>query len=981
MASSSAELHVDDVHEADDSAERDTQVEDEPRSTDGRAEPPRPLGEADDARAEADPIAVGDRIARYVIRERLGAGGMGVVYAADDPELDRIVALKLLLSEHGPKAMARRMRLLREAQAMARLKHANVVGVLDVGVFDDRVFITMEYLEGARTVDEWIEEDHPSWEQILDVFIKAGEGLTAAHEAGLVHRDFKPGNVLVAADGHVRVTDFGLARPVGSPLSEVGTTYASSEAEGAMLTSLTKTGAAIGTPAYMAPEQHKREDVDQRSDQFSFCVALFECLYGLPPFEGDDQQALADAVTRGRVRQPPWDTEVKPHIWRAIRRGLIADPRERFNSLPELLEALKEDPGRTYRNVAAWSVAGVVVVAATVVLGSHLMPSDEECGDARGELAGVWDDTRRSDLAAVFRRIDTGYAPEAWARVEKGLDRYAEAWVASQHRACLSAREGTQPPEVIENRRACLLQRRRALAAVVDVVGTADAPSLTHAIGAVQRLPTLLPCDDAEAGTRMPEEDEAASGKRDAVENAIAKARALSDMGRYAESQSELELALADAEALEDEFLVTRAAFERGMLAVEQGDDELAKSRFEQAYFAAQRSGEAGLAVDAAASLAETVGVKLSDHEGGLEWTRHARAAMERLGPDPAREALVLRALSEIHFASQDYASARDHAAQGVALLERDDLDEPALLSALLNAQGNALTALGNDDEALAQFERVRGIRERLWGENHPRVGEALNNLGLLERRLGRLDLAAVHLHRAALVVERSLGPDHPAVAIPTMSLARVYGDQGEIDKALRYADRAVALSEAAHGRDDLATVLRRIERATLHVRLRGKRAKVVAELQACVRVLQSDYADHPMLSDALTTLAQAALMDGDTETTTEVAQQALRGLEQGGDAGKRAWLETMLARAEWEEWADGGDRNAAFTRMERAVEALGRAGTGWERQTAEGQRWLDRHRRAAEQGEAETGEVQDTEGDESGGETGGSTGQPTDEP
>lgn len=904
-------------------------------------------GSGEDVPEEVDPISPGHRIGRYVIRERLGAGGMGVVYAADDPELDRVVALKLLLSERGEKAKARRARMLREAQAMARLKHANVVGVLDVGVYDDRVFITMEYLEGARTLDEWIEQDDPSWQEILAAFMQAGEGLAAAHAAGLVHRDFKPGNVLVSRDGHVRVTDFGLARPIDADRWELSLTNLNAESEGVMADGLTKTGAAIGTPAYMAPEQHERGPVDQRSDQFSFCVALFECLYGLAPFEGGDQKELAAAVTRGRLRQPPWDTKVKPYVWKVVRRGLIADKRERFESLPELLLELRRDPSVTVRRIAIGAVVGTFALGGSIFAAAQLMPTEAVCGDGGDKLAGVWDDRRRAELRAVFGRIETSYAPEAWTRVERGLDEYAQRWNEANHRACLAGQEHSQSADALALRMSCLSQRKLALAAVVDVVASADAPSLTHAIGAVQRLPSLTPCDGSPDEGAPARAERANTDKIEAADAQIQRARALSGMARYREAEAEVEAALAVAEALDDARLLSTAAYERGMLAVDQDDDESARDNLEQAFFAAQRARNPGLAVDAAAVLGQTVGVRMADPEGGLGWIRHARAAMERLGPDPHREAKILRALAEIDYARADYDGARGHAAQGAALLEDTPRPDAALLAATLNTLGNALVSSDLHAEALAQFERVHDIRERLWGENHPRVGQALNNLGTTERQLGRLDDALVHLHRAALVLERSLGTDHPSVATPSINLAEVYGDRGEVAEALRYADRAVALTEAALGRDHLETVSRRVDRARLKLRLQGRRAHVADELRACAKVIETDYVGHPSLGGVLAAWAQAALLDGDTKSTTLAAQQALRLLpvDPGRDNPQRAALEAVLARAEWIEWSDGGDQRAAVRRMERAASVLLASGSAWTEEASAAAAWLDEHR------------------------------------
>src|SRR3954454_17707170 len=297
------------------------------------------------------PLTRGASIGRYVVLGLVGRGGMGEVYAAYDPELDRKVAVKLLRVKPGAGVSLTegRQRTLREAQAIARLSHPNVVVAYDVGTFEDKVFIAMEFVDG-NTVTFWLEQQPRTWQEILRVFIAAGHGLTAAHEKGLVHRDFKPDNVMVGRDGEVRVMDFGLARqvtdkpahektsstrpipvmiaehgpdavpddqmttillngpPTGPPAPAAATD--SKALSGMFEVQLTRTGAMMGTPAYMAPEQFLGTETDARTDQFSFCVALYEALYGERPFSGSTMFALTTAVVKGQVREAPQSSKV-----------------------------------------------------------------------------------------------------------------------------------------------------------------------------------------------------------------------------------------------------------------------------------------------------------------------------------------------------------------------------------------------------------------------------------------------------------------------------------------------------------------------------------------------------------------------------------------------------------------------------------------------------------------------------------------------
>jgi hypothetical protein len=286
--------------------------------------------------AELEPGAV---IARYRILGRLGAGGMGVVYRAHDAQLDRDVALKLLrIGEDGTEG---RTRMLREAKAAAKIRHPNVVTVYDAGEVFGRVFIAMELIDGV-TLKAHFRGRKRAWREVVDIMLGAGEGLAAAHAASLVHRDFKPDNVLVEAGGRVRVLDFGLARPATDAEGPTIRATAVIPADGPpVMRTLTQTGMLVGTPAYMAPEQHLARGVDARSDQFAYCVTLYECLYGQRPFAGDTQAELTMNVVEGRLQAPPRDRDVPPEIFGVLQRGLAVHPADRYDTLGELLAELR----------------------------------------------------------------------------------------------------------------------------------------------------------------------------------------------------------------------------------------------------------------------------------------------------------------------------------------------------------------------------------------------------------------------------------------------------------------------------------------------------------------------------------------------------------------------------------------------------------------------------------------------------------------
>lgn len=336
------------------------------------------------AAGPGDPaLDAGANVGRYVVRRPLGTGTAGVVYLAHDPQLDRDVALKLFLPTDGARTTqaAAHERFLREARAMARLAHPHVVGVHDAGVHGDRRYIVMELVEG-RSLGRWLEERPRRWEEILDAFMAAGQGLEAAHAAGLAHGDFKPDNVLVAGDGRVRVTDFGLARAASDARGGVG-----------------------GTPAFMAPEQFEGRAPDAASDQFAFCVALYRALFRAHPFSrgaGDSQDPLRELVhdvVGGALKRPRQRGPVPIGLFDALARGLARRPEDRHPSMAALLAALTGARARamTVRRARRWMPAaalGTLLLAgaaaawwraANPMCGDGLRADDEECDDGNAD--------------------------------------------------------------------------------------------------------------------------------------------------------------------------------------------------------------------------------------------------------------------------------------------------------------------------------------------------------------------------------------------------------------------------------------------------------------------------------------------------------------------------------------------------------------------------------------------------------------------
>ncbi|HZS37295.1 MAG TPA: serine/threonine-protein kinase, partial [Polyangia bacterium] len=493
------------------------------------------------ADGEGDGPPPGGTIGRFVVIGLLGRGGMGVVLSAYDPVLDRRVALKLLRpgASSGDRESEGRARLQREAQAMAKLSHPNVVAVHDVGAVAGQLFIAMEFIDG-QTLKAWLAGARRGWREIVRMFAAAGRGLQAAHAAGLVHRDFKPDNVLIGHDGRARVGDFGL----------VSVTRASGGAD-AREPGATRQGAVLGTPGYLPPEQLRGEASDAQSDQFSFCVALYEALYQQRPFPSDadgyKQAALGgDALAPRKSDVPRWLGDV-------ILRGLRPRREERWPTMSALLVELERDPERTRRR--ATRVGAVVLALAALAAFARVVQKQRAavCGDASARLAGVWDAGRRAASERAFVATGLPFAGETFVKVAASLDHYTGEWTAMHEEACRATRvEGRQSDSLLDLRMACLERRRATLSALTDEWSRGvDAEALANAIHAASALPPVDECADARALTeRVPApRDAAALAAIDAARAHLDRARALGDARRLREARAQAEQARAEAEA------------------------------------------------------------------------------------------------------------------------------------------------------------------------------------------------------------------------------------------------------------------------------------------------------------------------------------------------------------------------------------------------------------------------------------------------
>ncbi len=749
-------------------------------------------------------LTPGDAVGRYMILSRLGAGAMGVVYAAYDPELDRKVALKLL-HPRGGSSLDSRIRLMREAKALARLSHPNVVAVHDVGTFADRVFLAMEFVDG-KTLGAWLKQQPRPWQEVLTVMRKAGEGLAAAHAAGLVHRDFKPDNVLIARDGRVRVLDFGLARSASEIVAEEHDPAAAavlalvssdrreqSQMEAALMT---RTGAVIGTPAYMSPEQHLGRSADPRSDQFSFCVAMYQALYGARPFMGERMSSLAFQVLQGKISPPPAGTAVPMWLRKVVLRGLAVDRDKRYPDMVALLVDLDHDHGRRRRRIGL-AVGSALAVLAIVVGLQTLGPAREPpCSGAAGRLAGIWDPARITALEHVFQSSSLPYAADTWNGVRIDLQAYADAWSQMYGESCAATRiRGEQSDTLLDLRTRCLDRHLVELAALTDVLGTGEAAAIEKASEGVSRLGDLAACADTSALTAVvapPVGDQKLAVDRVAAD--VARAGALELSGQWAEAQALGAAAIVDPAALAYPPLASEALRVHARIQRALGESGAAADSLLAAVDAGARGRDDRAVAEAWIDLALVVGFDLNQAEATVAYTRAAAAAVERAGGDPRLRAHLDANISAVQVRLGDHAAALQAAERARPFFLANPTLDPTQYHRLLGNLALIHKARGELAKARDEFKRALDLVRGVSGHDHPSAATVLTNLGALALDDNRLDEARTHADEAAAIRRRALPQGHPDLASTEELFAAIAEARGDTASAGAHYRRALEI-------------------------------------------------------------------------------------------------------------------------------------------------------------------------------------------
>jgi eukaryotic-like serine/threonine-protein kinase len=783
----------------------------------------------------------GATIGRYFILRKLGEGGMGAVYAAYDPELDRKIALKVLSPERRASRIAvSQARLLREAQAMARISHPNVVAVHDVGAHGDEVFVAMELVEGG-TLTDWVEAKPRKLDEILRTFVEAGKGLAAAHRAGLVHRDFKPENVLVGADGRVRVTDFGLARVDELPAS-------SPEASSRSSPSLTQDGAIVGTPLFMSPEQAQGRVSDARSDQYGFCSSLHWAIYGQAPpspFLSLDTDATSTTTTaptsppgrpRGAINAPalalPREPKLPSSVRRALLRGLSWDAAGRFPSMDELLSELLPSRRQVTQRRALLAAAAMGVVAAAAVTARVTRRPAELCTGAERRVSGVWGDAERKAVASSFTDADPVGGRQAADRTVAILDRYTRGWAATYADACEATRlRGEQTEAVLSRRMICLDRRLHQVEVLANLFRSADDKLVQKSVDAALGLPPLSGCDAASLSTKaVPPSDPQVRAELDAINRQVDEARALSSAGRHKDALRLSEKAARDAERLGYWPARSEALLAQGTALHASGDNKGAEPVLRQAMIAADIAGADLDKVTAMAKLIHVEGCQLGAFSEGQFLAEAARPLLANLGNSGTE--------LEVDLQTGTMLQCQGHAEEALEVYQRGlevaHRREDAREGVILSNMADAYTSLGRSEDALRMLRQALRILSDSYGPEHPELAYVHYNMSEALRRLGDNKGAYDSIQEAIRIRSAALGPGHPLVADALDRLALSLLEDGLYAEALVECQRSLAIREKALGPDhpDLSYSLENLGAALIGVR---QPAKAIPALERAI--------------------------------------------------------------------------------------------------------------------------------------------------
>ncbi len=782
---------------------------------------------ADSARAD-DPEPFANFIdvsinERYVIDAVLGRGGMGTVYLARDITLDREVALKL------HRAGSNSERLHREAMAMAKLAHPNVVTVFEVATVDDRLYVAMEYVRG-ETLRGWRGAKAYNWREIMAMLLETGNGLAAAHAAGLVHRDFKPENVLVGDDGRPRVGDFGLARVGASPTGEKPLSKSTP-----LDARMTVTGMLLGTPAYMAPEQINGDVVDARCDQFAFCVVAWELLYGRRPFLGATLAALEESI----IKQQPWlppKSDVPPRVRAVLERGLAVLPASRYPDMPALLSALREAAVPRTKRRLALALAGVVVLAGAGIGGLALVRDRDRaaaCDAADEDMRSVFDPIKRVHARVAYVATGMPGADAAFTRTEKVLLRYSDALGKQARATC----RRTDEARIIElARKSCLADRRRGLAGFVSLMQRADKGTVSRSTSGAWAMFDPQPCEDTQT---LLARAKTASSTTAEVTAQLREIENLNELGKFKEGIALAKPLVEAARTRGDKNAELLGLIELGQLYADVEDVEQTVASFDAAISLAETMGRDLEAAIGYAALANHHGVVTNDYAAAHRSIALARAKLHRLGGNNPAVRGELSMLEAQVFADENRLGEAEKAMrEAAATIEQAYGSEHPKLGSAYGTLSQILRYQHKNEEALVAAERTLALLSATYGEDHPYVAGSEMNLGQSLDDFGRYAEARMRYQRADKIFAKMYGEIHPYRAAIAANIGTVELHEKNYAAAETSFRRALSIVERMKGpvHMDAAAARGDIARA---IASSGRYAEALAEQEIVVRTYE----------------------------------------------------------------------------------------------------------------------------------------------
>jgi tetratricopeptide (TPR) repeat protein len=686
----------------------------------------------------------------------------------------------------------------------------------------------------------------------------------------------------------VRVLDFGLARPGGAAEGPRAAKRGARDLDlehslGDLV--LTRVGTYVGTPAYMSPEQQLARAADARSDQFSFCVALHEAVFGVRPFAGSTQAELRDNVVRGRLSPPPQVPGVPERLRAVLLRGLALDPAARFPAMPELLAALRHDPSRQ-RRIA---LVGALVLGLSLLVGVLVVrPSGPDCERVADGLAGVWDEARRQELRGAFSATGVPFADETLVRVERGLDHFAAAWTGQAQAHCEAARRGDA------DREQCLERRRVELRALVDVFARADVATVEHASGAVERLRDPALCADPEALAAeqalapLPA-NRALAAAVWTLRERLASVRFLELAGRFDEGLQRAGPLVDEARALGHPPVLAEALLLQAVLWARKAEYATADAGLLAAITEAERAGHHVVRAEAMVHRIEVAGSLQARPEAIVDWLDPSRALVRHVAPGGALEGRLLVNIGLMRYRQGDYLAAVASHEQAVALLGRVLKEgDPEFLGALVEL-GRSYWRSDDLPAARRTLERARELTERELGPDHPLLIGVYLNLGNV---MGADE--ALYLRSLALST-RTFGPGHPSAGLALGNLGSVYLGHADFERALDAFSRAVAIQRRALGVHPLLAVnLSNLGSALGSLK---RHDEALAVLRESVEIYDKLYpTGHPDAVIALINLGDTARRTGELVTSRDSLRRALALTERPGATGHRDYATIELA-------------------------------------------------------------------------------------